>query len=206
MAKYKLVSDDQEKALKKVIAQKKLLNDWTSGVSSEKINLLEGASVVDPQGNVISQSTQLPETPLQGKLSETDYQELLSELDSSQDLEFEEVPEEGLTSSDKVKLGGSAVTSAMMGANAQTESQAIVSGVSAGLSTAAIAGGPVGWAVGAGVALLGIASARKAKKEQERAERKAEAERKRAEELRLLETHNQRRANAINQLAGAFRR
>lgn len=208
--KFRLVDPEQEKQLRKTIAQKKLMDDLNSNIQTGKVDLLQGAPLVDANGNIVSQSSTLPETPLKGKMSSTDYSDLLENLSSEDDLEFEDSSGDW-SNKEKLQLGGAAASSAMIGANAQTNEQAIVAGVSAGLSTSALlagsaAAGPAGIVVGLGVAALGMASAKKAKREAEKAERKRQAEQKRAEELRLLESYHTRRANAINQLAGAFRR
>ena len=109
---------------------------------------------------------------------------------------------------------GSAASQAAQTLSSQKESQALIGGVTTGLSTAgalaALGGGaaafagPAGIALGAITAFEGMASARKAKRAQREAQAKAEREMKRQRELELLEKNQNRRQRAIDRLMQAF--
>lgn len=179
-------------------------------ITGQKFQARSGRPVADPEltftaNNKFQSDFDIPSL-------ETDYGQMVQSLSSEAMIEKPNTNAFGmeLSAKDRLQLGGSALASGLAGAEAATPAQAILGGVSAGLSTAALmtgaAAGPVGAVVGIGTALLGLASSKKKKKAAEKARRKREAELKRAEELRLLESFHRRRSNAIDRLAGAFRR
>lgn len=110
-----------------------------------------------------------------------------------------------VSSEDLAAVGATALQTA----NATSSGQAVVGGVLTGLSAASLApaaaAGPIGLAVGAGAALMGMASSRRQKKAAQRAEEKRQFELKKAEELALAERQHARQQKAVEMLMGAFR-
>ena len=70
------------------------------------------------------------------------------------------------------------------------------------------AAGPVGMAVGAGTALMGMINSRKQRKEAEKAKREAEEKEKRrlkqARELQLLQSQSRERQNVFSNLMASL--
>jgi hypothetical protein len=105
-----------------------------------------------------------------------------------------------------------ATSMGMQAVNAKNDMQAIMGGAGAGMQVASMlsgaAGGPVGLAVGAGTALMGMLGSRKAKKEAEKAqkeaEEKAKAQASKLRKLQLLQTHSQERQNAFANLMSSL--
>lgn len=116
---------------------------------------------------------------------------------------------------DKMQLSGGALASAAITAESQSTSQAVVGGIQTGAATAAAlssfaatsaAAGPVGLAVGGISMLVGMNSAKQAKRAAADQQKKAEKAAQKAEELRLLQNYQKNRQAAINNLSKAFRR
>lgn len=123
---------------------------------------------------------------------------------------------QGMSATDKIQLASSAVASGAAGMEAQTKGQAIAGGISSGVSAGmaaasmasmgAAAATGVGAVVALGVALAGMNSAKQAENRRQDEIKKQEKKAQKAEELRLLSTYHDRRAQAMNNLVGAFRR
>lgn len=100
----------------------------------------------------------------------------------------------------------------MQAAVAQNDMQAIIGGAGAGMQVASMltgaAAGPVGMAVGAGTALMGMINSRKQRKAAEKAKREAEEKEKRrlkqARELQLLQSQSRERQNVFSNLMAAL--
>jgi len=101
-----------------------------------------------------------------------------------------------------------ATSMGMQAANAKNDMQAIMGGAGAGMQVASMmsgaAAGPVGLAVGAGTALMGMMNSRKEKKEAERKqkelEEKLKKQQKQARELQLMQSHSSERQSAFSNL------
>mgnify|MGYP000468580046 CR=1 FL=1 len=152
-------------------------------------------------------------------------------MDPSGDLQFEEAMGTLKGMGDKPSNWGDMSTESKMGvaqqamgtmasaaatAESKTSSQAVVggltTGVSAGLTAAsmasvsALAATGVGAVVAAGAIVAGMNSAKQAKNRAADEQKKREKQAQRAEEIRLLGTYQNRRDKAMQNLSAAFRR
>ena len=101
-----------------------------------------------------------------------------------------------------------ATSMGMQAVNAKNDMQAIMGGAGAGMQVASMLGGaaagPVGIAVGAGTALMGMINSRKEKEEAERKqkelEEKLKKQQKQAKELSLMQSHSSERQAAFSNL------
>ena len=128
--------------------------------------------------------------------------------------EYQDVPAGGgdLSFTGNTKGVMAATSMGMQAVNAKNDMQAIVGGAGAGMQVASMlagsAAGPVGIAVGAGTALMGMLNSRKEKKEAEKAQKEAEKKAKEQSsnlrKLQLMQSHSQERQNAFANLMASL--
>ena len=125
-----------------------------------------------------------------------------------------EFPEQQPPADDSLTFKGdtkgvmAATSMGMQAVNAKNDMQAIMGGAGAGMQVASMLGGaaagPVGIAVGAGTALMGMINSRKEKREAERKqkelEEKLKKQQKQAKELQLMQSQSSERQSAFSNL------
>lgn len=118
---------------------------------------------------------------------------------------------DGLSFAGNTKGVMAATSMGMQAVNAQNDMQAIMGGAGTGMQVASMltgaASGPVGMAIGAGTAIMGLLSSNKkkkeveqAKKEQEKLLREQKEQSRKARELQLLQSHSSERQSAFANL------
>lgn len=189
--------------------------------SGQQVGISNAAGNLTSRAQSILDAYRKDKVATNASLKSEDIDRSAKGLDLQKQKDAIEFPEYSNPSNNNLSFTGNtkgvmaAASMGMQAANANTEAQAIMGGAMTGLQVgsmlAGAAAGPVGWAVGAGTALMGLMAAADKKREQERLikveeekQRKLEQQQKRIRELQLLQSQSQERSAAFQNLINSL--